>query len=429
MRFLIPTGPERRHLGRFYLSSFIGEMAHLAMPFQVLLVIRYTSAPMLGVLLFVEGAMEMLGDLPSSAWADRFSRKSVVLAGHVVAALGWLAIPAATLLAPTPRAIGFGVAFGLLGFGSALVAGTFDAWVVDNLHAEKQSGLSIYFFGRERSVASAGGLIADVLAAGLVLLFHWDIRWFWLVTAAGELAAGAILWRTPEIPAPDDGEEPEDEADDPVAEPGSWREALNTVKKGVAVVRQRPALFAFTLMLIWATVTVGVWPEGFQTALAQGRLSDWAFPALEFVVDLIGVLAPLTAIGLSRRLGSRNVLASMIWLGGGLAVALWFAPALLVIVVIYLINCAILDVFDTAADDYEQALIPSATRATTTSALGLLHGFAGLASAGFLSLLLLFHTASSALALLGVLSLPAALLLFWRPRNGGERPTPSEAPR
>ena len=197
MGHLIPSGDERRLLGRFYWATFLAEFAHWAMPFQVLLIIRYLGQPQLGILLGIEQFVALSLEVPTGAWADRFGRKRCVLIGHVLAALGWLAIPPATLLDEHVRLIGMGAAFGLLGAGAALVSGALEAWVVDNLRFQGRKDLILRFFGRERSLAATGGIAAD-LAALVALGALVDVRLFWIVSGIGELIALAILWGAPE---------------------------------------------------------------------------------------------------------------------------------------------------------------------------------------------------------------------------------------
>ncbi len=420
MAFLIPTGVERRQLGRFYLASFIGELSHLAMPFQVLLILRYGTPAQLGLLLVVEQAAEMLVDLPSSAWADRFGRKPVVVASHFVEALGWALIPVATLFHPGYRLVVFAAAFALLGLSSALESGTFDAWVVDNLNAEGQERLIINFFGRERSFSSAGGITADLLAIALVSLI--DMRLFWIATALGEIAVAVTLSRIPER-VPDEDEDTDEAEDEEESE--TIPSSITMLKAGLRSLYRRPALLALTLTLIWITATSGALDEGYHAALVQGNLHKQFFPVLELGTDIMGIFAPLLAISLTRRLGSWLILALTVAVPGLLAGILWTSPPLIVISAIYLVDYACSDIFQTAADDYQQRLIPSAGRATTTSAISLSYYSSQLVAGGLLGLLLLTHPASKSVALLGLASIPGIIFLIRRHEDSKGTAAPS----
>lgn len=440
MAFLIPGASERRSVGRFYLASFLAEAAHLAMPFQVLVMIRYAGPVQLGLFLGVERAVALAMELPTGAWADRFGRKRCVLAGHLVGALGWLLIPPATLLPPGVRTAAFALAFGLLGFGSALNSGAFEAWVVDNLRAARLRALTLTYFGRERSIASAGGILADLLAFALASAI--DLRLFWIVSSVGEVVAAGILWNIPEHEAVDDGredregagvavlageeeaptsatpsagtrEQREDDAEndeDEDAEDGltSW-EALKT---GIAIIRARPALLGFVLMVVWIALTTGTWHEAFQAALAQAGLPERGFAAVELGVDLLGAVTPLLVVGLARRVGAPALLVGAIVVPSVAALSLWSGRPAGFIAALYLFVTAADDLFDPVADEYEHRLIPSSTRAVTASAINLLSSGAALVSTGLLALLLHALPAARAVTVMGVLTLPAILFLI-----------------
>lgn len=425
MGTLIPSGEERQLLGRFYGATFLAEVAHLAMPFQVLLIVRYLGQPQLGILLGIEQLVALTMELPSGAWADRFGRKRCVLAGHVLSAAGWLLIPSATLLDEHLRLAGMGAAFGLLGAGTALVSGALEAWVVDNLRFKGRQDLAIRYFGRERSLAASGGIAADLLAL-VALSALWDIRLFWVVTGAGELIALAILWRTPEhsptgagldapvaqaAPAMEFGAH-EDEEDEDAHELEEHVSIRDAVTRGFTAIWQRPALLACTLALVWLAASFGTSHEAFQAALAELDLAERGFAGLELGVDTLGMFAPLLAIILARHFGSRPLLALGITMSAGLALVIWRQPGALGVASAYLLVVACGDILHTIADDYQHQLLPSAVRATASSAINLVTSIAMLVSTGWLTLLLAKWSAAETVAIMGLSTLPAALFLI-----------------
>ncbi len=422
---LIPSGDERRLLGRFYWATFLAELAHLAMPFQVLLIVRYLGQPELGILLGIEQLVSLSMEVPTGAWADRFGRKRCVLIGHVLAALGWLTIPPATLLDPQVRLVGMGVAFGLLGAGAALVSGALEAWVVDNLRWHGRKDLVISFFGRERSLAATGGIAADLVAL-VALGALIDVRVFWIVSGIGELIALAILWGTPEHAPTGQGLDASDQrAMAPAAEAGHADNndednneeeqhigIRDAVKRGFAAILRQPALLAVTLALVWLAASFGTSAEAFQAALAEANLAERGFAGLELGVDSIGMVAPLAAIWLAHRLGSRPLLAFGILAPAGIALTIWRQPGLVGVGSAYLLVVACTDILHTIADDYQHRLMPSAVRATASSAINLLTSVAMLASAGWLTFLLTQLNAMQTVAVMGLATLPAALFLI-----------------
>ncbi len=421
---LIPSGDERRLLGRFYWATFLAEVAHLAMPFQVLLIVRYLGQPELGILLGIEQLVSLSMEVPTGAWADRFGRKRCVLVGHVLAALGWLTIPPATFLDPQVRLIGMGVAFGLLGAGAALVSGALEAWVVDNLRWHGRKDLVISFFGRERSLAATGGIAADLVAL-VALGALVDVRVFWIVSGIGELVALAILWGTPEHAPTGQGlDTSEQRTGAPEAKAGHDADNAendeddqhvgirDAVRRGFAAILRQPALLAVTLALVWLAASFGTSAEAFQAALAEANLAERGFAGLELGVDSIGMVAPLAAIWLVHRLGSRPLLALAIVIPSGIALTIWRQPGLLGVGSAYLLVVACTDILHTIADDYQHRLMPSAVRATASSAINLLTSVAMLASAGWLTFLLTQLSATQTVAVMGLATLPAALFLI-----------------
>jgi MFS family permease len=429
MGYLIPSAEEWRHLGRFYWATFLSEVLHLAMPFQVLLVVRYLGEPQLGILLAIEQFIALTMEVPTGAWADRIGRKRCVLAGHVLSAVGWLSIPLATMLDRDTRLIGMGAAFGFLGAGTALVSGAFEAWVVDNLRAQGRRDLTISYFGRERSLASAGGIGADVVAL-IALATMIDVRVFWIVSGIGELTALAILWATPEHAPTGEGldhDVSEDVAgprvDDSLNADGEEEgdvAILDAVTRGFAAIAGRPALLALTLVCVWIAATFGTSTEAFQAAQATVFESafgdehsvDRGFAGLELARDGIGAVAPLLAIWLAHRLGSRRLLMLGVLVPSAIALAVWRQPGVHGIVLAYFCVVACTDIFHTVADDYQHQLMPSAVRATASSAINLLVSIAGLVSAGWLAFSLAQWGAARTVAIMGLITLPAALFLI-----------------
>jgi MFS family permease len=446
---LIPSTDERTHLGGFYLAALLVEATHLALPFQVLLIVRYVSpgglegASELGIIFGCEQLVSLVMEVPTGAWADRFGRKACVLLGYVFEACGWLACPLATLLDPGWRLAGMCGAFALRGAGVALISGAHEAWVVDNLKAHTRSDLILPFFGRERSLAAIGGIVADLIA--LVAVAWVDMRLFWVATGLGQLVTAALLARIAESPiradhlpfeagpiapqvvhAPlerpdlaaiaaedadhDDGEAEEQAEDEEFDEPRvSVRQALRDGLR--AIVGRRP-LLALTLLLVWMSATFGLASEAFQAALTDAGLQESGFAALELGVDGIGAVGPLLVLILVGRIGSRRLLALGVLLPALLALGAWRWPTAAVLCAAYLLVVSMIGMFQTVADEYQHQLLSSASRATASSAINLLVSLAGLISAGWLTILLARMPASSAVGIMGLCTLPAVLLLL-----------------
>lgn len=434
MALLIRDQVERRTLGRFYLAAFLPELAHLSMPFQVLLVALYLGKVEVGILIGIERAIAIVFEIPTGVWSDRYGRKRCVVIGHFAGILAWLLTPAATFLPAGPsRFTGFAFAFALHGLGHALLSGAFEAWVVDNLLAQGLRRLTINYFSRERAFASAGGLCAGGMA--LILAARTDIRWFWPVTAIGEMIAVLLLLPVPELVPPEDEEEDEEEEDEeeddeedeedeeeereqedkPEAEfPTSW----TALKLGLSVIRARPALLGYTLMFLWMATALDSRGEAFHLGIFDAHASNRFFAGVEIGVDLIGVIAPLVAIPLARRFASRALLAAMIVLPALATLAIWNADSAILIAGMFLLTMFAADIFHPIAEDYHHRLIPSSTRAVTASTINLIDSIASLVSAGLLAFLATRFAGARIAALFGLLALPSVLLLFLFPGAG-----------
>ena len=82
-------------------------------------------------------------EVPSGAWADTYSRRKLLVLGALISALGyaaWITVPSFA---------GFALGFVLWGMSSALISGTFEAFVYDELAArdctDKYAGFALGF--------------------------------------------------------------------------------------------------------------------------------------------------------------------------------------------------------------------------------------------------------------------------------------------
>lgn len=415
--WLWPERTERTLVGRFYLSVWLHELTHLAMPFQVLLIVRYAGDSALGWVLFVEQLVAILAEIPTGAWADRYGRRASVLAGHAVAAVGWWSIPLATLAPDRWRAEALCAAFGLLGVGMALVSGAIESWVVDHLHAQHRRDLVATFFGRERSLASAGGIMADVLV--LAAAAWVDFRWFFVVTGFGELVALAVLWPQPESDASldvnslDGVEEVADNDHD-----SSRQSILATAEQGFRAITSSRALLVLAGLTVWSTIAFGSAAEGIQAAFHDvlpdrahaTKQTEISFAGLELASDLLGVVAPLVAVGWARRWGSHSLLAVAIAVPALAATSLWWTGSVLQVATIFLLATAGHHMYQTVADEVRHRFLPARSRATAASALNLLDSLATLVGTAWLGWLLGALSTTTAVVVMGLATLPAGVL-------------------
>ncbi|MBS0208949.1 MAG: MFS transporter [Planctomycetes bacterium] len=445
MGALIPSAAERCLLGRFYLATVVSELAHLAMPFQVLFMVRYLGEMNVGWVLLAERSVGLLAEIPTGALADRFGRKLSVLAGHAIAGLGWLCIPGSTLAPQSYWLPLVCLAFSVVAAGHALTSGAFESWVVDDLRAAGRRDLILSFFGRERSLASTAGVVADVVALYCVSQALFDFRWFFVMTALGEWFALAILATQSEAPFRADHYSSSSatgaqtgksewvfDADDPQAEELEELEAelagaeggvIETARRGWRNIVQHPSLIALAAILFWSVLTLGSGSEAIQTVFSEAHEAmarpaqneEHDFALLELGSDVLGMAAPLAAVWLVTRLGTRRVMALGVLLPAMVSLAMyWTGGQIGAVAAAFLITTSMYHVFQTAADEYQHRLLDSTHRATTSSAFNLLTGLAGAFSGALIAGLFHWFSPAVGVACLGVLALPCLVLLLPR---------------
>lgn len=122
------------------------------------------SAAQISTLFIIWSTTAFLLEVPSGALADVFSRRKLLVLGALIGGLGyaaWIALPSYA---------GFAAGFVLWGTSSALISGTFEAFVYDELAARGASDRYAGLIGRAKSFALVLNLAATALAAPLYQL-------------------------------------------------------------------------------------------------------------------------------------------------------------------------------------------------------------------------------------------------------------------
>ncbi|TWF77330.1 MFS transporter [Pseudonocardia hierapolitana] len=317
-------------------------------PFYPLYALLFTatglSVAQVSALFAIWSAVAMLAEVPSGALADRFSRRSCLVAAGVLQAGGYAAW---VLLPGFP---GFALGFVLWGFGGSLVSGAKEALLYDGLDA---AGAAEHY-ARVAGWVSAMELVAQ-LPAALAATWLFVAGGFPLVgwVSVGTcLAAAGVAATLPEPPRRDVG--------GGVGYVATLRTGLGDAAR---IPGLRPVLLAVAVLAAYDAVE-----EYFPLLLA-----DWGIPlaavplaAVPIVLGgtagaaLGGVAARLPAWLLGVVLGAAMVLLGAAGLGGHpagvVAVAAFYGGYRALLVVL---------------DARLQERIASATRATVTSVAGL----------------------------------------------------------
>ena len=132
--------------------------------YQLLFTDHGLSAAEISTLFIIWSTTAFLLEVPSGALADTFSRRRLLVLGSVLSGLGfasWIVVPSYA---------GFALGFILWGVSSALISGTFEALVYDELAARGAADRYAGLIGRAKSASLVLNLAATLLAAPLYQL-------------------------------------------------------------------------------------------------------------------------------------------------------------------------------------------------------------------------------------------------------------------
>ena len=281
-----------------------------------------------------------VAEVPTGALADRWSRRGALVLASVLQAAAFVVWTAA------PGFGAFAVGFVVWGLGGALMSGSSEALVYDELAALDAQGA----FVRVHGWMTAAELLVQVptafLAGALFALGGYPlVGWF---SVGSCLAAGLLALRFPEAPPVEDGEPP----------PGALR--------GVAEALRRPGL----RLVVLAVALIGgldAVEEYFPVLASDWGVATSAVPVAVLCISLAGAAGAALG-GRAERLTTRWLLGALMTAAACLAAAAVWArpPALIAVAVFYGLYLAVLVV----AEARLQARITGPHRATITSVAG-----------------------------------------------------------
>ncbi len=364
------------------------------------------SAAQISTLFVIWSTTAFVLEVPSGAWADTYSRRKLLVLGALLSGLGyaaWITLPSFT---------GFALGFVLWGTSSALISGTFEAFVYDELAARDRTDRYASLLGRARSASFVMNLAATALATPLFNLGGYTLAG--IVSVLSCLVQAAVALSLPEARPVETARESD--------EPGSraaFTNYLHMLHSGVTevltsrLVRRAVALVAllggflafdeyFPLLAREAGATTSAIPLLIAgTVAAQaigGALAGPAYklPAATFAVGLAATAVLIAAGSLSRS----------VW--GFLPIAVGYGLMQLVIVV---------------SESRLQDAITGPARATVTSVSGLFaEVFAVAVYAGFAVGSIWFPMSILVAALTIPVVLTALVVPFALPPPGGAGP-------
>jgi hypothetical protein len=302
-------------------------------------------------------AIGIVAEVPSGALADRIGRRTSLVLGALLAAVGfgtWTALPGLP---------GFAAGFVLWGLGGALASGAEEALVHDALAAAG----AVDQYARVQGWVGASGLVAQLPAAGAAtVLFAYGgyplVGWVSVAACSGAALLAARLPEAAPLPSSARPPEPGEAAGDD-DEPEAGESYLATLRTGLAEAAARPlvrgAVLAFGLLY-----GIDAFEEYFPLVARDLGVPTALVPSALLAIPLVGAVGAALG-GRAGRLGPR-ALAGVLLLGvAALAVATAVPrpEALLGVAVFYGFYRAVL----VATDARLQARITGPSRATVTS--------------------------------------------------------------
>jgi MFS family permease len=169
---------ELKQLWPFYLSRLIEGLSMVITPFIAIYFIGLGFTFLqISIITAVYGLSMLIFEIPTSAFADGFSRKYSMLIGLLIVAIAFTLIPLVTDFKLIILLHIFG------GLGMAFTSGTEEAWIIDNLKEEGRDDLRQEYFIKINIFLAMGAIFAPII--GAVLAKYYSIKLLWFVFSFG----------------------------------------------------------------------------------------------------------------------------------------------------------------------------------------------------------------------------------------------------
>jgi MFS family permease len=303
----------------------------------------------ISVLFTIWSAVSIVAEMPTGAFADRFSRRSALVAAGVLQAAGF------ALWAAVPGFPGYAGGFALWGLGGSFVSGALQALIFDGLAAVGAEAHYARVLGRVSAAGLLGQLPAAAAATVLFALGGYPLV-TWASVGCCLAAAGFAAWLPEAAPARAN-----------TADARDRRGFVACLRDGIAVARTRASVRG---AIIAVAILTGIDAlEEYFPLLARdwGVPTRWT-PAAIVAIPLVGAAGAALA-GRAAGLGPRT-LAVILGVAGlmlGTAGLLRQPVGLVAIASFYGVYRLVLVIADTRL----QERIEAASRATVTSVAGL----------------------------------------------------------
>ncbi|MFD9948560.1 MFS transporter [Nonomuraea sp. NPDC059023] len=232
-------------------------------------------------------------EIPSSVWADRFSRRRLLVLAPLVTSAGF------ALWTFVPAYWAFAAGFVLWGAGAAMQSGTLQALVYEELGRLGRTGDYARLIGRSEALASLAAVAASLLAAPVL-------------AAGGYLAVGLASVAVGLLGALTGSLLPESR---PPAAERAEESYLSVLRTGLSEVRRAPAVGRVLVLLAVVTGLTSI--DEYLPLLATAGGATTPMVALLIGLVIAGIAAGGWLAGYGARLLPLILAAGALALGGG----------------------------------------------------------------------------------------------------------------
>ncbi|WP_405159629.1 MFS transporter [Nocardia sp. NBC_01499] len=434
---------------RAVLFKGVGDLIPLYALYALLFAEHGLSTGQISSLFAIWSTTSFLLEVPSGAWADTVSRRALLVLSGVLLTAGF------TLWTVVPTYLGFALGFVLWGAAGALMSGTFEALLYDDLAARGAQTSYARILGYTRAASETAVVVGIVAATPLYLWGGYAlIGWSSVGFAALHTVIAMSLPSAPKVVSAAAIDELEDEVDqgyslggrEPVGAShsvgryglpgalvgtGPFARYLSMLKIGVGeAIRMRTVRNGVLLGALLFGVTA--FDEYFALLAESVGVATAVVPllvGLTVLGSLVGALLAGRTEGMSGRTMAIAVgLGGILFLGGALIAGLAEHQPNAVYVLTGLgftaigLSYGIVYNAGIVAGARLQDTIEGSARATVTSVSGLLGEVVALAVFAFAALATTWWSMSTTLAILGATILPIALLTpSWLPPSRAGR--------
>ncbi|WP_314178569.1 MFS transporter [Streptomyces winkii] len=149
---------------RLYAYAFLEDLILLYPVYALLFAEHGLSAAEISTLFIIWSCVTFVVEVPSGLWADRFSRRRLLILAPLVTGAGY------ALWTFLPSYPAFAAGFVLWGVGSSLCSGTLQALVYEELGRARAEGSYARLMGRSQAMGTTAMMVATALAGPVLHL-------------------------------------------------------------------------------------------------------------------------------------------------------------------------------------------------------------------------------------------------------------------